>query len=497
MTDRYHRAARDGFLDVLRQASSKEMNATDEDGMTPTLWAAYHGNMAALKLIVARGGDPDKCDLWGSTPLHLAAANGHKNCLSFLVAFGANVWCLDNDYHTPLDIAATNSHMDCVRFLDAIAAKQMTLNPKVVSKLKERAFRAAERRIRDCAKLQRKHRQRMERRFMKEAAALENTDALSLSSYNSSSSVSWRYNSGSNVKYSQTMLQSTAKGKAKLQRKLEQRRQDGGVFKVSEDGRRSVRSLSGLTLGNDVLFLKQGTYVSHGDRPNVRHMFCRSATDEEDDDSVSVAMSELGAGSRAMSDPGLHEAPLSVVSADSGRDSLFTRPGLGTMVFRRNYGSRPRDESSVAGSEPSRNAPNVQLTGRLPRRTPSLDEDSIGSASVAHTRRPAHMPLDRSLVRSPSLDSDFDSSVSVEGHWEHDQEQTCPLEIFMVSHSLQEFTAVFKREDIDLQALLLCSEQDLSSVHIPLGPRKRLLEALRRRVEVLERPRVPMEDTPL
>lgn len=133
----------------------------------------------------------------------MAAANGHKNCLFFLVAFGANVWCLDNDYHTPLDIAATNSHMDCVRFLDAIAAKQMTLNPKVVSKLKERAFRAAERRIRDCAKLQRKHRQRMERRFMKEAAALENTDALSLSSYNSSSSVSWRYNSGSNVKYSQ------------------------------------------------------------------------------------------------------------------------------------------------------------------------------------------------------------------------------------------------------------------------------------------------------
>lgn len=61
MTDRYHRAARDGFLDVLRQASSKEMNATDEDGMTPTLWAAYHGNMAALKLIVARGWVTEGC----------------------------------------------------------------------------------------------------------------------------------------------------------------------------------------------------------------------------------------------------------------------------------------------------------------------------------------------------------------------------------------------------------------------------------------------------
>uniref|UniRef100_A0A3B4ZJE2 Uncharacterized protein n=1 Tax=Stegastes partitus TaxID=144197 RepID=A0A3B4ZJE2_9TELE len=100
---------------------------------------------------VSSRGDPDRCDIWGNTPLHLAAANGHHNCLSFLVAFGANVWTLDNDYHTPLDMAASKSHMDCVRYLDSIAAKQITLNPKLVGKLKDRAFRAAERRIKECA----------------------------------------------------------------------------------------------------------------------------------------------------------------------------------------------------------------------------------------------------------------------------------------------------------------------------------------------------------
>lgn len=55
MNDRYHKAARDGRLDLLKEATRKDVNAPDEDGMTPTLWAAYHGNVAALRLIVSRG----------------------------------------------------------------------------------------------------------------------------------------------------------------------------------------------------------------------------------------------------------------------------------------------------------------------------------------------------------------------------------------------------------------------------------------------------------
>ena len=164
-----------------------------------------------MKLIVtpfslSSRGDPDKCDIWGNTPLHLAAANGHHNCLSFLVAFGANVWCLDNDYHTPLDMAATKGHMECVRYLDSIAAKQITLNPKLVSKLKDRAFRAAERRMKECAKLQKKHHERMERKFLKESAALDNFDAISLSSYTSGSTLSRQFNTvTSNMPYSQVL----------------------------------------------------------------------------------------------------------------------------------------------------------------------------------------------------------------------------------------------------------------------------------------------------
>ncbi|XP_038130108.1 Usher syndrome type-1G protein homolog [Cyprinodon tularosa] len=473
MNDRYHRAARDGYLDVLKEATRKDLNAPDEDGMTPTLWAAYHGNLEALRLIVGRGGDPDKCDIWGNTPLHLAAANGHLPSLSFLVAFGANVWCLDNDYHTPLDMAAAKGHMDCVRYLDSTAAKQITLNPKLVSKLKDRAFRAAERRIKNCEKLQRRHRERMERKFMKESVALDNLDAISFSSYTSSSTLSRKFNTvTSNMPYSQATLHSTAKGKAKLQKKLEKKKQVDGTFKIYEDGRKSVRSLSGLQLGNDVMFLKQGTYANPKERTrlNIRDMFPR----DNDDDVDTV--------SRAMSDPGLYEAAYSEISADSGRDSLFNRPGLGTMVFRRNYmtggmfGIGGRDEGSVVGSEPIGRAPNV----RLPQRSPSFDEDSIGSAISLQEMNLQELPWEEADI---GLDEDMEPDNN-------------PLETFLATQGLSEFLPILNREKIDMEALVLCSDQDLSSIHIPLGPRKKLLDACKRRLDVLKEPEA-VEDSEL
>ncbi|XP_061080332.1 pre-mRNA splicing regulator USH1G-like isoform X3 [Conger conger] len=417
-------------------------------------------------------GDPDKCDIWGNTPLHLAAANGHLNCLSFLVSFGANIWCLDNDFHTPLDMAATKSHMDCVRYLDSIAAKQTALNPKLVSKLKDRAFRAAERRIKDCVKMQRKHHRRMERRYQREASEASVSDAMSFSSYTSSTlsrKLPFPGTASVSMPYSQATLHATARGKTKIQRKLEKKKQGDGTFKIYEDGRKSVRSLSGLQLGNDVMFLKQGTYLSPRDRRrrNVRDMF------PGDEDAVS----------RAISDPGLHlpaDTAYSEVSADSGHDSLFNRPGLGTMVFRRNYvsgglfGIGGRDEGSLGPGE----GPRVRMRSRL-QRSPSVD-DSIGSATSLQDRNADELPWDEVDL---GLDDDHEPDTS-------------PLETFLATQGMSEFSSIFKREKIDLEALLLCSDLDLKGIHIPLGPRKKILDACKRRLETLEDPDA-IEDTEL
>ncbi|KAM4664739.1 pre-mRNA splicing regulator USH1G [Discoglossus pictus] len=464
MDGRYHRAARDGFLDLLKEATRRDLNSPDEDGMTPTLWAAYHGHLGALRVIVSRGGDPDKCDIWGNTPLHLSAANGHLNCLSFLVSFGANIWCLDNDYHTPLDMAATKGHMECVRYLDSIAAKQSSLNPKLVGKLKERAFREAEKRIRDCAKLQRKHHERMERRYRKEMS--DHSDTMSFSSF--SSSVSQRFPSATllaTMPYSN--VAGTAKGKTKMQKKLEKRKQTDGTFKIYEDGRKSVRSLSGLQLGNDVMFVKQGTYASPRERgrQNLRDMF----------------LTEEDSLSRAVSDPGLHvDSAHSEVSTDSGHDSLFTRPGLGTMVFRRNYLSSGlfgvgREEGNGLQTGEGEE---VKLRSRL-KRSPSLD-DSIGSAGSLEARNEQELPWEEEDL---GLD-------------DGEEPDTSPLETFLASLQMSELVTLLRDEKIDLAALTLCSDHDLKSIRIPLGTRKKILDGIQRRKQALERPQA-MGDTEL
>ncbi|XP_078719115.1 pre-mRNA splicing regulator USH1G [Lampetra fluviatilis] len=471
MNDTYHKAARDGYLDLLREATKKDLNAPDEDGMTPTLWAAYHGNLDALRLIVSRAGDPDKCDIWGNTPLHLAGANGHLDCLTFLISFGANVWCLDNDYHTPLEMAAMKGHMECVRYLDSIAAKQTSLNPKMVSKLKERAFKEAEKRIKECAKLQRKHHERMERKHRKEAPA-DSTDATSFSSFSGSSASRRASQAGtvSSLPFPATAgPNATAKGKTRMQKKVEKKKQLDGQFKIYADGRKSVRSLSGLQLGNEVMIVKQGTYPAplqpkDAPRRHVRDMFRA--------DSASDVYTESGVNSEA--------------SNDSGHDSLFNRPGLGTMVFRRNYvtgglfdiGAERDGEELRRRSSGGPGGGGVEPKGN-PARSASANE-SIGSAGSLRERSTEELPWD-------------DEDVALD---DPDTTETTPLESFLASLHMSEFASLFRQEHIDLEALTLCSDEELKSINLPLGPRKKILEGVERRKAALLGP-AKVEDTAL
>ena len=48
----YHQAARDGFLELLKETTKRDTNSRDEDGMTPTLWAAFEGNVEVNTCII-------------------------------------------------------------------------------------------------------------------------------------------------------------------------------------------------------------------------------------------------------------------------------------------------------------------------------------------------------------------------------------------------------------------------------------------------------------
>lgn len=146
------RAARDGLIEVLREATASDVNEKDVDGMTPVLYAAFEGKLEALRLLVGRGGNPNKQDHFGNSALHCAAAKGHMHCVDFLVKFGINFYALDIDGHNAKDLAVINNLDDILRYLDqAITTFEMT-EKKKAKVYKETAQKKYEKLVKKYAK---------------------------------------------------------------------------------------------------------------------------------------------------------------------------------------------------------------------------------------------------------------------------------------------------------------------------------------------------------
>ena len=63
--------------------------------------------------------------------------------------------------------------------------------------------------------------------------------------------------------------------------------------------------------------------------------------------------------------------------------------------------------------------------------------------------------------------------------------------MFLAAVGLHDWTRKFMREKIDLEALMLLNENDLGDVlGMPLGPRKKLMKAIKERREDMEEPDV-------
>ncbi|KAL2101040.1 hypothetical protein ACEWY4_002801 [Coilia grayii] len=419
---RYHKAAIDGYLELLKEATTLDLNTPDEDGMTPTLWAAYHGNLEALQLICSRRGDPNRSDIWGNTPLHHAASNGHLRIISFLVNFGANIFALDNEFHTPMDVAASRDHMECVRFLDSAASQQTNKNAKKVEVLKKRATKEAEERVKKCEKVKKKHQSKMDKRYRDSiipepsAASSNNTGTINSEKF---SKLIAADKSGS----------LSARVKGTLQRKLGKK--DTGMVERQGD--------------SNVIFVKQnGPAV----KPEFVDMF-----NEEDEDNE---------GESGISNPDEEEA-------DEGGESIFQRPGLGKMVFRKNFsmemGVEPEDLPSADMGE--------DLASLIHKEVFETEEEDGGEDFVPG----GSVPWDQEEIGLDDIDED-----------------TTPLDAFLSSINLMDFAPVFVREKLDLDALMLCSDEDLRGIRIQLGPRKKILEAAAKRKNILDNPGI-LKDT--
>ncbi|KGL81047.1 Ankyrin repeat and SAM domain-containing protein 4B [Tinamus guttatus] len=403
MSTRYHKAAADGNLELLKEATKKDLNTPDEDGMTPTLLAAYHGYLEALEVTCRRGGDPDKCDIWGNTPLHHAASNGHIHCISFLIKFGANIFALDNDLRTPLEAAASRDRNECVSILDKAATEQnLLLTRKKVANLKAQAQRNAEKQIKECEKRQEKHQHEMNQSYMKEKLGSVNSSRGT----HSRGKVSGLF--ASNTSSFSKNLKDTFRLRAK---------------KAADNARNEETQSNGQEESKE--------------RMTVMHLF-----DEKEEDELLNDLREVN------------------FSDSDSQFSIFKRPGLGKIVFGRNLAADVNPDVP-SGKENI----NFKISSELfqHENTENGREDDDGNA--------ANIPWNEEEIA-----------------WDDEEGENTPLEVFLASQMLDEFLPVFMREKIDLDALMLCSDEDLQSIQIELGPRKKVLNAVDRRKQALKNP---------
>lgn len=143
-------------------------------------------------------------------------------------------------------------------------------------------------------------------------------------------------------------------------------------------------------------------------------------------------------------------------------ESILNRPGLGNVVFQSNRILSPED---ISGSK-------REFGFKMPSELLQRQEASEAEAEEEEdNQREDDLPWDEDEVE-----------------WEEDVVDATPLEVFLQSHHLEEFLPIFMREQIDLEALLLCSDEDLQSIQMQLGPRKKVLNAINRRKQVLQQP---------
>ncbi|XP_045448561.1 Usher syndrome type-1G protein homolog [Melitaea cinxia] len=481
-TDRFHKAAKDGLLDVLREATRKECNNKDESGMTPTLWAAFEGHIEALRLLCGRGGEPDKADYFGNTALHLAAARGHKECVTFLVNFGANLYAIDVDGHTAQELAGINGRDDILRFLDQAQGKLENSDKKKAKSLKEKAKKEHEKLQKQYLKRQSKAEVMAEKELKKLTKEWEtgyddiptmphrpsNVLMALKAKMTRSSSQGNLLDEQPRPTYSALVgtVNSGARGRGAVYKKaLASKLKNGTLgkntpgkddFKVGEvetTGRRSVTSLSGLRRDSEVMYV--GTFgAGPQQRGAVADVFSEAEPRKQ---TLTRSASQPDFLAAQAEDSGIGQEVLLQEPA-----SIFDRPGFGSVAFRRS------------------------ITATLSA-LPASEELSIGSAGSLAARH-AYQPAEWNSTQSGS------STITSDEEAEAEESAYSSLERFLTAWGLSQYIQKFKDEQIDLDALMLLTESDMKSLGLPLGPYRKLVTAVQERKQALSHPG-PMIDT--
>jgi ankyrin repeat protein len=98
-------------------AAFKDVDRSDDDGMTLLMLAVNKRNLPAVVGLLDRGADVNRACPGYGTPLTLALWWGDVDIARLLLSRGANPNVITREYDTPLTAAARNGSTDVVRFI--------------------------------------------------------------------------------------------------------------------------------------------------------------------------------------------------------------------------------------------------------------------------------------------------------------------------------------------------------------------------------------------
>uniref|UniRef100_A0A2K5RQE4 Ankyrin repeat family A member 2 n=1 Tax=Cebus imitator TaxID=2715852 RepID=A0A2K5RQE4_CEBIM len=93
------------------------INHTDEEGFTPLMWAAAHGQIAVVEFLLQNGADPQLLGKGRESALSLACSKGYTDIVKMLLDCGVDVNEYDWNGGTPLLYAVHGNHVKCVKML--------------------------------------------------------------------------------------------------------------------------------------------------------------------------------------------------------------------------------------------------------------------------------------------------------------------------------------------------------------------------------------------
>ncbi|XP_049607902.1 histone-lysine N-methyltransferase EHMT2 isoform X1 [Syngnathus scovelli] len=126
-----HHAAKQGNLEIvniLLETGQVDVNAQDNGGWTPIIWAAEHKHVDVIKVLLNRGADVTINDKELNVCLHWAAYAGNVDIAEMVLNAGCSLASVNMHGDTPLHIAAREGYLDCVTLFLSRGADIDTIN---------------------------------------------------------------------------------------------------------------------------------------------------------------------------------------------------------------------------------------------------------------------------------------------------------------------------------------------------------------------------------